>query len=75
MVSVPEAMPVTSPVALLMLAVPLLLLQEPSNTVLDNDIVVPAHILDEPVMVPALGVVFTVTSCAAPMTPQLVLTV
>ena len=62
MVSVPVDIPVTSPVALFTLAKPLLLLQEPSNTVLDRDMVVPAHMMADPVMVPALGVVLTVTT-------------
>jgi hypothetical protein len=72
---VPVDIPVTKPVPLFTLAEPLLLLHEPPVTVLESDIVVPAHMLAEPVMVPALGDVFTVITRAAPITPQLLLMV
>jgi hypothetical protein len=74
-VSAPVDIPVTKPVALFTLAEPLLLLHEPPVTVLDSDMVPPAHMDDEPVIVPALGDVFTVITRAAPITPQLLVTV
>jgi len=43
----------------------------PPSTVLDSDAVVPAHMLVTPVIVPALGDVFTVTRWVAAINPQL----
>jgi len=67
----PGVTPVSSPVVMFTLALLLLATQVPPVTVLDRATVVPEHIPVGPVIVPALGVVFTVTRWVAAITPQL----
>ncbi len=62
-------MPVIRPVVILMLAAVLLLLHVPPVTVLLSVATVPAQMPDGPVIVPALGDVFTVTICVAAISP------
>jgi hypothetical protein len=74
MVAVPTVTPVTTPL-LLTVALLLLLLHAPPLAALDNVMVEPVLTLDEPVIEPALGVGFTVTTAVAELPPQLLLTV
>ena len=70
-VSMPGLIPVSRPVAILTLAEPLLLLHVPPVTVLLSGVTVPEQILVGPTIVPALGVVFAVTTWVAAINPQL----
>ena len=62
MVATPTATPSTMPVVAPTVAVPTaLLLQVPSQPVVVNVVLAPTHTLVAPKIVPATGVVFTVT--------------
>lgn len=74
-VTEPTATPVTTPVLLIVAIEGLLLLQVPPVTALINVLDEPGHTVVEPVMVPADGVVITVTVAVVPALPQLLVTV
>lgn len=70
----PVEIPVTTP-PVLTVAVPLPLLHVPPETVEESVIAPHVHTVDGPEMVPAEGVVFTVTRWVATLLPQVLLTV
>lgn len=75
MVAVPVDTPVTMPV-LLTVAIPAaLLLHTPPVVASVKGVVAPVHTVAVPVMVPALGKGFTVTTAVALPLPQLLVTV
>jgi hypothetical protein len=74
MVAVPTVTPVTTPL-LFTVALLLLLLHAPPLAAFDNVIAEPVLTVDEPVIEPALGAGFTVTTAVAELSPQLLLTV
>jgi hypothetical protein len=71
MVALPAATPLTIPVAEPIVAIEvLLLLQVPPEVALFNVVVLPVHTVAVPVMVPADGVLLTVTTAVAVAVPQ-----
>ena len=70
-VTEPADTPVTIPVALTVALLTSLLLQVPPGAVSPRVVVLPAHNVDDPLMLPALGAVLTVTVCVAATVPQL----
>ena len=76
MVAVPAAIPVTVPVLLTVATAMLLLLQVPPAAAIAslNVVVVPAHRVVAPDMLPAFGSVLTVTTVVVTAVPQALLT-
>jgi hypothetical protein len=73
--AVPGATPVTTPAPLTDATEVLLLLHTPPAAPSVNVVVFPAHIVVDPLMVPALGAAFTVIVLEALTEPQLLITV
>lgn len=65
---------VTTPVELIVAMLPALMLHTPPLTASARFIVVPVHAVDAPVMLPAFGPAFIVTTLVAAAAPQLLLT-
>ena len=75
MVVVPGAIPVTTPVALIVATPVLTLLHIPPGVPSLRLVVAVGHTVKVPVIVPALGVALTVTTAVAAAVPQLLVTV
>ena len=76
-VALPEPTPVTTPFTEFTVATVILLLLQlpPLAPLLVKVVVEPTHTADEPLTVPALGMLFTVTDWVAVAAPQAVITV
>ena len=70
MVAVPAELPVTIPAVPTEATEELLLVHEPPVVVLLSVVVLPVHTVAVPVIVPADGVLVTVTICVAVLEPQ-----
>jgi hypothetical protein len=75
MVAVPATTPVTTPVPPTEATPVALLLHVPPAVAFDNAVVLPAHTVAVPVIVPALGSALTVTTLVVLALPQLLVTV
>ena len=75
MIVVPAATPVTTPVASTLPTVGAELLHTPPDAALVSAVVEPAQTVPVPVIVPATGDGFTVTTAVAATVPQLFVTV
>ena len=75
MVEVPAATPVTTPVPLTVAIPGLTLLQVPPAAASVRLVVVVGHTISPPVILPAFGDGFTVTTTVAAAVPQLLVTV
>lgn len=74
MAAVPADAPLTMP-PVVTVAFDELLLQVPPPTLADNVILLPAHTVEAPIMVPAAGRAFTVTTLVTVVVPQPLLTI